>query len=117
MSNTGTAKDMLIAEPSDSFESTDFEYNLIANEMAILRDNAKDSLLVAGLFDDHKRHLKQHLRLAYKVRTWVHMLEHLVLMRQKSKLGLDGITNSNIIGNGSLDMRSSVVIPSGKGNA
>jgi hypothetical protein len=38
-------------------------------------------------------------------------------MRQKSKLGLDGITNSNIIGNGSLDMRSSVVIPSGKGNA
>jgi hypothetical protein len=48
MSNTGTAKDMLIAEPSDSFESTDFEYNLIANEMAILRDNAKDSLLVAA---------------------------------------------------------------------
>jgi hypothetical protein len=47
--------------------------------------------------DNHKLHIKKHLKYLYNPATWVHIWHHFSGQRQKEKMGIGFLNNDNIM--------------------
>ena len=54
---------------------------------------------ICVITDDHKFHIKQHLKYIWKPRILKHIIDHLILWQKKKKLGLNHITTEIILSN------------------
>jgi hypothetical protein len=80
-------------------EGVTWDAALIAHEDEMLRNPFLGGIkkVTPIITDDHRRHIKSHLKYLYNPFTWFHIVQHLWQLRAKKKLGIEGITNDIIM--------------------
>lgn len=72
---------------------------LIKQENSFLRNPFFGGVtkVFAMLTDDHKRHIKAHLKYWYNPATWLHIHQHYMQLKLKRNMGIEHVTNDMIM--------------------
>ena len=66
-------------------------------EDALIQEENKNGPKFALILDDHKRHIKGHLKLIYKTKILLHILQHMLFWWRTYRLGVPHIPLEEIV--------------------